>query len=909
MKQVGRKFPCILSAVLLSALSPLATSQTPPPAPQTSPALPTLSITTATITEGEPMEVVISISAISTERVRADIRMGVTGDTATGVQDYRPHGGGSIVINPGSSSWVYSVQTYDDSTTEHYRETFTIRLDNVGGATLDPGQTTATPNQLQVKATILDNDLPALRLHLSDRGNPAAEGTTSLAEYPGGIGFWVFIQPPALDRLFVVLTTMEQGGNSGSSNSAANTTVLIPPGSTAYLISSLVGADNNIDEPDTSYTATLHTATSATQLPGYEDNFGSYTLGTPHQLTITVTDDDEPPGVSVNNATVSEKTQAPQTTLVIPITLSLPSGFTTTIDYATSDGTATNNGTTPAGNDYTQATGSLTFAPGETSKSVTLTILDDTLGEGDETFTLHLSNPTRLTLGNSAATITITDNETTPTLNTYPAHANEGETLAFILTLSPPSARTVTLTYATSDGTATAGSDYTHSSGNLTFQPGESTITIPVPTLTDTSTEPYRETFTLHFSNWMQTNLNATASVSNGITGTVFDRNAPTATLSLSGAGANGETRSESDGPLTFIINYHPATHEPLTSKVQITWGASNVALLPRHLPAGSTTQTMPFYNVGVDNPSDGPNLIYTATLLPPDSSTAGGYRVGTPGTLTITVLDDDDPPPVSVSNASMAENNGAMALLFTVNVNPPSHFTTSVAYATSDGTALAGTDYQATTGRLTFMPGVSSGLITVVILDDGITENNETLNLTLSNPDRLTLAPGASSAIGTITNDEALPIITAAHTANRESGGTLAWTITLSRPSANYASVSYATSAGTATRGMDYPANQSGRFSFAPGRTTFTLRLPITDDDSNELFREIVWLHLSDPRDATLATPSVTGTIIDNDLPTLTLTPISNAPIYELSGLLRFYVNSTIAMQEPRRFNVDDTV
>src|ERR1043166_1870383 len=89
--------------------------------------------------------------------------------------------------------------------------------------------------------------------------------------------------------------------------------------------------------------------------------------------------------------------------------LSGSSSQTITVDYATADGTAV------AGSDYTSTSGTLTFAPGETSKSFTVSVTDDSLDEDDETFTANLSNPTNATLGSpSTETITILDNDASP---------------------------------------------------------------------------------------------------------------------------------------------------------------------------------------------------------------------------------------------------------------------------------------------------------------------------------------------------------------------------------------------------------------------------------------------------------------------------------------------------------------
>jgi hypothetical protein len=170
-----------------------------------------------------------------------------------------------------------------------------------------------------------------------------------------------------------------------------------------------------------------------------------------------------------------------------------------TVDYATADGTAT------AGSDYTAAGGTLGFADGETTKTFDLTILDDAatpVFEGNETFTVSLGNPTGgATLGTpSSAVVTIVDDDPAPGVlqlgaATYGVAENGG-----ILTVTVDrvggSAGPVAVNYATANGTATAGSDYTAASGTLSFADGVIGQAFPVAILDDLAYEG-NETFTV----------------------------------------------------------------------------------------------------------------------------------------------------------------------------------------------------------------------------------------------------------------------------------------------------------------------------------------------------------------------------------------------------------------------------
>ena len=95
-----------------------------------------------------------------------------------------------------------------------------------------------------------------------------------------------------------------------------------------------------------------------------------------------------PPGLSVADARAYEAAGA---AVEFPVTLARASKATVTVDYATADGAGA--GAAVAGEDYTETSGTLTFRPGETAKTVSVPVLDDGHDEGEETFTLTLSNP------------------------------------------------------------------------------------------------------------------------------------------------------------------------------------------------------------------------------------------------------------------------------------------------------------------------------------------------------------------------------------------------------------------------------------------------------------------------------------------------------------------------------------
>ena len=200
---------------------------------------------------------------------------------------------------------------------------------------------------------------------------------------------------------------------------------------------------------------------------------------------------------------------------VFTVTLSATSSQTVTVNYATANGTAT------AGSDYVAASGQVTFQPGQTSRAVTVVVNGDVIDEPDETFFVNLSNAVNAAIADNQGMGTISDDDGAPSLSVNDVTVTEGNSgtvnAAFTVTLSATSSQTVTVNYATANGTATVGSDYVAASGQVTFQPGQTSRAVTVVVNGDVIDEP-DETFFVNLSNA----VNA-AIADNQSTGTITD--------------------------------------------------------------------------------------------------------------------------------------------------------------------------------------------------------------------------------------------------------------------------------------------------------------------------------------------------------------------------------------------------
>jgi hypothetical protein len=226
--------------------------------------------------------------------------------------------------------------------------------------------------------------------------------------------------------------------------------------------------------------------------------------------------------VASANASVNEGNATKSVSFKVTTPGGAPLACAVTAAYETKNGTAT------AGLDYTAKSGNVTFPAGSANgaaQSLTISILNDTLDEDDETLFVDLTGATGAMLGSSArTTMTIVDNDALPSLSiggVASLEGNSGTTPAsFPVTLSAASGRAVQVTYATSNGSAIAGQDYVTASGTLTIPAGQTSATVAVQIVGELVFEP-NETFTVTLSS----PVNATLATAQGV-GTILNDDA-----------------------------------------------------------------------------------------------------------------------------------------------------------------------------------------------------------------------------------------------------------------------------------------------------------------------------------------------------------------------------------------------
>ena len=563
------------------------------------------------------------------------------------------------------------------------------------------------------------------------------------------------------------------------------------------------------------------------------------------------------------------------------MTLSNPASTPVTVGYATANGTAT-------AADFTAATGTLTFAPGVTSQTITVTLANDTSFEGSETFTVNLTAPSGATLGTATSTTTIVDDGTGTggTNNDAPAVGSvtsptivEGGNLDFTVTLTNPSTTPTTVTLTPASGTATLGTDTNPAQvsfdGGLTFAPiAGPTVSVPanatsfivrVPTVNDVLGET-NETITLAAS----TPINTAPVVG---TGTITDNDTPI--VSISGP----VTYNEAAGTASYTVTLSIAATTPVTVNYATANGTATAGAGADYLARTGTLTFAP----GVTSQTVTVTLLNDTTFEGSETFTVNlsapvGANLGTASSTTTIVdngtgtggTDDDRPAVGTVSSPTVVEGNN---LDFAITLTRPSTTPTTVTLTPNSGTATVGTDTQPALvsfdGGATFVPvvgstvavpaGVTNFIVRVPSTPDALGEPTESFTLGAATATNVAAVNGT----GTITDNDTPVVSISGPVTYNEAAGTASYTVTLSNPATTPVTVNVATANGTALGGSDFTAG-SGTLTFAPGVTSQTFTVTLTNDTVFE-GSETFTVNLSAPTGATLGTASSTTTIVDN--------------------------------------------
>jgi hypothetical protein len=541
-----------------------------------------------------------------------------------------------------------------------------------------------------------------------------------------------------------------------------------------------------------------------------------------------------------------------------------------TVNYSTGDGTAT------AGVDYSVSSGTLVFADGETSNSFTVPVIDDNAYEGEETVALSLSQPTGATIGQtSSATLTIRDNDSAPSsgtlqYNTATYSVNENSATATItVTRTNGSFGDIAVDYATGDGTATAGLDYTVSNGTLNFADGVASQSFTVPILDDTDYEG-NETVNLTLSNAVG---GASLGSNTAAVLTIVENDAPPSAGVLQFNAAAYNVSEETGNVLITVVSNGGVTGEVT---VDVATGDDTASAGSDYT---SVQDTLVFGDGVTDRSFDVPILddanyegieTFNINLI----NATGGATLGGTVKTEVTIMDNDPPPLAGAlqfsGNVYRVAEDGNNAVITVTRVGG-SFGQVTVDYSSSDDTALAPDDYEVTTGTLQFMDGQVSESFLVPIVDDAVFESDETVHLNLNNPTGDASLGTPNNAVLTIMENDPPPSagvlqFSGPGYAVSEAGAEALITVTRTGGSNGLVSVDFATGDGSAVGGNDYQTT-GGTLMFDNGVVSRSFTVGIIDDDVGEDDETVELTLRNETGGAALAgVVSAVLTINDND-------------------------------------------
>ncbi len=556
-------------------------------------------------------------------------------------------------------------------------------------------------------------------------------------------------------------------------------------------------------------------------------------------------------------------------TATVTFELSDPATAPASISYYTTNSTAiggfdfTNVSPTPVG-----------FAVGQQVQTVNIPIINNTSVEPTEHFFVNFINPTGLVLADPFSLVAIMDNDDTsraPYASVSDVWVDESDGLAYFdILLDRGATQSVTVDYATSSGSASAGSDFGAVSGSVTFAAGEVAKRVAVPVLEDTTAES-AETFQFDLTG---ISGGAGAQIADGrATGTISrsDETALSSPLvsltdTIVSEGVVGGTIDlvlRLNGPAAQATSVEILTNEnsALDAFDYSGIGPTVVVFAP-----GETVRTIRI-PMRTDTSKEGIEHFQVQLQNPVGLTVAQPHQI-------ISIMDNDDAtqaPVASVSERYVDETDGFA--FFTILLDRVSSVPITVGFETVEWTAIAGADFTPMTGSVTFNPGETSAQIGVEIIDDSAAETMELFEFNLTTITGVAgAAIGDGQATGSIARSDGTAInvptvsVGPRSFSEGEPNGTVPITLTLNAPSAQSTSALVATSNGSAFDAFDYTAPGLVDVVFYPGETLKTVHVPLKNETNGIEAPEQFWVHLLSPSGLNISQSFVPFTIYDND-------------------------------------------
>jgi hypothetical protein len=788
--------------------------------------------------------VVISVQRIGDTSTAATVQITTSNGTATAGSDYGTSGSATppsatLIFAAGQTLATFIVPILNPTPACEGDETVNLALANPSVGSVLGGRSTATLTIRDVESCF----------------NFSAS-TFQVVENRGSATITVTRSGPLTGAATVLFSTAP-GGTAvpGTDFTAVTNRMLSFPAGVRNVITTVAIINNTLADGVRTVNLALSSPNGGTP---------PVLLGPRSTAVLNITDDDVAGTIQFFQALYTANETATSATITVVRSGGTASGVT--VDFATSDGPPPTGAV--AGVDYLATLTTITFAAGQTTRTVSVPLTgDDGVQEGSKFVTLTLSNPGGgATLGpRTTASLKIVDNEATVQFTAASYSVTEGFA-TFISVERTGTTGTVIVGFTTSDGTATAGVDYQARAGSLTFGPGVKTLSFSVPTIANTLDDGDRTVI-------------LTLGPVSGTAGAVLGPQS-TATLTILDNDAGGVVRfsvseytvSESAASVALTVVRTGGTASQVTVTYQT---ADGTALAGVDYTAASGLLTFAAGQVSrqiivplvIPNTLDDGNRTLTVDLSAP----TGGATLGAPSTATVTLVDNDVAGIVQLSQVLYTVNETATSATITVVRSGGAASGVTVDFATSDGPAptgaAAGVDYTTTITTVTFAAGQTSRTVIVPLAgDDAVQEGSKFVSLSLSNPGGgATIGPRANASLKIVDDEATVQFAVATYTVTEGAAAV----ITVERTgTAGTVIVGFSTGDGTGTAGVDYQT-RTGALTFGAGVKTLSFSVPTITNTLDEGDRTVnLTLGIVSGTAGAILGPqsSAVLTIVDND-------------------------------------------
>ncbi|MBN1924590.1 MAG: hypothetical protein JW798_02035 [Prolixibacteraceae bacterium] len=745
----------------------------------------------------------------------------IWGNTATS-------GGNEIYIyDEGATSLNYTC--YCNNTNDIYNHKSTLNAD-ANCITSNPQFVDAANGDLRIKGTspCADTGNDNYNSQLYDirgagygrklsKNDHTQSGTIDMGAYEYQEGTDPCMEPTVTTQSVTNISTNSATGNG-------NITSLGVPNPTAYGVCwNITGAPTTADSITNKgtifitgvFTSDITGLTASTTY--YVRAYARNNTGTAYGEEVSFTTTDP----TVEFVSASQTSNSENGIYTITARLSDISGKNVMVPFSVNaSGTANGNGI-----DYTITASPVTIPAGDTMVDITVTIVDDDLVEDDETVTVDMGIPVNAVAGTiRSQTLTITDNDNNVLISIAPGTAPEEGGQGNITVSSSKMFIEPLIVEINVSGTAIETDDYAALDRQFVLPSYAFSAPLEITAIEDGLVEG-TETIIVTL-NRIITGSGEIDTLASEATLEIIDNDFATISLTATGEIDEGEQGF-------FNITLDKATEHPFTVTTGLSGTANEgVDFSPIrrevNIPAG-------LLHVGVqlNSISDFVNEENENVTMELFSATNSNVIIAdAPGNMaTMTIIDDDPQPGISVHSASASEGAGTLA--FSIELSAPSGKTVTIGYETSDtGTATPGIDYIETSGSIEFLPGETKKTVEVIIIDDLLFENDETFNLTIHDQVNATIVTG--TAPGVISdNDLELPVATLQFTLESilENSGQAYLKIMLDKPAGADVAVGYALS-GSAVENEDFIVDTPGDIVIPAGETADSVLLTSLSDN-----------------------------------------------------------------------------